>query len=143
MRKNIITLLFLAIGSIALSSCGVMFGGSKFNGTIIAKDHPNAQIYVNGTKVGQGQAVGLYHRNRPLTVELRQEGCEAVTQTFDYRFRTGNFILSAVSWGLVGIIVDAGTGASFKPDHKGNPNIIKMSDKDFTFNVEYPGCPNN
>jgi hypothetical protein len=118
-----------------------MFGGSKFSGSIIAKDHPNAQIYVNGNKIGQGSAIGLYPRNRPLTVELKQDGCENKTQTFDNTFRTGNFILSLLTWGLVGIAIDLGTGASYKPDHKSNPAIEKMSDKNFTFMVDYSGCP--
>ncbi len=74
-----------------------MFGGSKFSGSIVAKDHPNAQIYVNGNNIGKGTAVGLFPRNQPLTVELRQEGCESKTETFNYAFRTGNFILSVIS----------------------------------------------
>ena len=131
----------LTLLSFVCSSCGVMFGGSKFSGSIIAKDHPNAQIYVNGNKVGQGTAVGLYPRNRPLAVELKQEGCEPKTQTFDNTFRTGNFILSLLSWGLVGIAIDLGTGASYKPDHKSNPAIQKMSDKNYNFTVDYSGCP--
>jgi len=118
-----------------------MFGGSKFSGSIVAKDHPNAQIYVNGNKIGQGTAIGLYPRNRPLTVELKQDGCEPKTQTFDNTFRTGNFILSLLTWGLVGIAIDLGTGASYKPDHKSNPAIEKMSDKNFAFTVDYSGCP--
>ena len=124
-----------------MSSCGVMFGGSKFSGSIVAKDHPNAQIYVNGNNIGKGTATGLYPRNRPLTIELRQEGCETKTQTFDNTFRAGTFILSLVTWGLVGIIVDLGTGATYKPDHKGNPAIEKMSDKNYLFTVDYSGCP--
>ena len=135
-------LAMLTLLSFTLSSCGVMFGGSKFSGSIIAKDHPNAQIYVNGNNIGKGTAIGLYPRNRPLTVELKQEGCENKTQTFDNTFRTGNFILSLISWGLVGIAIDLGTGASYKPDHKSNPSIQKMSDKNFTFTVDYSGCPN-
>jgi hypothetical protein len=133
----------LAFLSFTLSGCGVMFGGSKFSGSIVAKDHPNAQIYVNGNNIGKGTAIGLYPRNRPLTVELRQEGCENRTQTFDNTFRTGNFILSLVMWGLVGVAVDLGTGASYKPDHKSNPAIEKMSDKNYTFTIDYPGCPSN
>lgn len=131
----------LTLVSVTMSSCGVMFGGSKFSGAIIAKDHPNAQIYVNGNNIGKGTAIGLYHRNKPLTVELRQDGCETKTQTFDYTFRTGNFILSLLTWGLVGAVIDLGTGASFKPDHVGNPSIEKMSDKNYTFTVDYAGCP--
>ncbi|MFN7372879.1 MAG: hypothetical protein ACK5WO_13830 [Cyclobacteriaceae bacterium] len=137
--KDVAMLILL---SFTLSSCGVIFGGSKFSGSIIAKDHPNAQIYVNGNNIGKGTAIGLYPRNRPLTVELKQEGCENKTQTFDKTFRTGNFILSLLSWGLVGIAIDLGTGASYKPDHKSNPAIQKMTDKNFTFTVDYPGCPN-
>ncbi len=127
--------------SLIFSSCGVMFGGSKFQGTITAKDHPNANIYVNGNKAGQGTVTGLYPRNRPLSVELKQDGCDPKTQTFDKTFRTGNFILSLVCWGLVGIAIDLGTGASYKPDHTSNPAIQRMSDKNYNFTVDYSGCP--
>jgi len=141
MKKCTKVLSMLTLLSFIFSSCGVMFGGSKFSGSIVAKDHPNAQIYVNGNKIGQGTAIGLYPRNRPLTVELKQDGCEPKTQTFDNTFRTGNFILSLLTWGLVGIAIDLGTGASYKPDHKSNPAIEKMSDKNFAFTVDYSGCP--
>ncbi len=141
--KNLIKpIAYLVLASFILSSCGVMFGGSKFSGSIIAKDHPNAQIFVNGNKVGQGTAIGLYNRNRPLKVELKQDGCEPKAQTFENTFRTGNFILSLVSWGLVGIVIDLGTGASYKPDHNSNPAIQRTSDKNFIFAVDYAGCPN-
>jgi len=143
MRKSINVLLIYSLLAIILSSCGVMFGGSKFSGSIIAKDHSNAQIYVNGNKIGQGTAIGLLPRNRPLTVELKQEGCEPKTQTFDNTFRGGNFFLSLITWGLVGILVDLGTGAVYKPDHKSNPAIEKLSTKNFVFTVDYSGCPNN
>lgn len=134
-------LAMITLLSITLSSCGVMFGGSKFRGTIVAKDHPDAEIYINGNNVGKGTVTGLYPRNRPLTVELRQEGCENKTETFDNTFRTGNFILSLLTWGIVGIAIDLGTGASYKPDHKSNPSVKKLSDKDYTFSVQYPDCP--
>ena len=133
----------LILSPFIFSSCGVMFGGSKFSGSIIAQDHPNAKIYVNGNQIGKGSAIGLYPRNRPLTVELKQEGCETRTQTFDNTFRTGNFILSLLMWGLVGIGIDLGTGASYKPDHKSNPSVEKTTIKNFTFNVTYPDCPPN
>lgn len=141
MKKFAQILTMVTLCSITLCSCGVMFGGSKFNGTIIAKDHPNAKIYVNGNESGQGTAVGLYSRNKLLTVELKQDGCEPKTQTFDNTFRMGNFVLTLFTWGLVGAVIDLGTGASYKPDHKNNPAIEKMSSKNFTFTVDYSGCP--
>jgi len=138
--KKTIKIMAVAIGFATLmSSCGVMFGGSKYNGTIIAKDHPNAEIIVNGQKMGVGQVTSLFPRDKALQVELKQDGCATKTQNFDRKFRTGNFILSVISWGIIGIAVDLGTGASYKPDHS-NPAVTKKSDKDYTFTVDYSDC---
>lgn len=142
MKKFIKPIAILTLMSFTLSSCGVIFGGSKFSGTIVAKDHPNAQIFVNGNKIGKGTASGLYNRNRPLTVELKQDGCEPKSETFDNKFRFGNFILSFVFWHIPGIIIDLASGACYKPDHINNPAVQKKSTKDFTFTVDYSGCPN-
>jgi len=139
MKKRISILALLLSMTVLLNSCGVMFGGSKYQGTIIAKDHPNAEIYVNGKKLGNGQATALFPRNKELKVELREAGCETKTQTFGKAFRTGNFILSIVSWGLIGLIVDLGSGASYKPDHH-NPDVKKENDKDYTFTVTPANC---
>jgi hypothetical protein len=142
--KNVfkLTLAVIAISFIC-SSCGVMFGGSRYNGNIIVKNHPKAQIFVNGQQVGVGSSVGMYKRDKPLIVEVREEGCQPATQYFDNTFRGGNFFLSLITWGLVGVMVDLGTGACYKPDHAHNPNIIKTTEKNFVFNVEYTGCPAN
>ncbi|RKS02729.1 hypothetical protein [Flavobacterium sp. 102] len=139
MKKISIIALLLSM-SILFNSCGVMFGGSKYQGTIVAKDHPNAEIYANGKKLGNGTATALFHRDQPLVVEVKQEGCETKSQTFDKSFRTGNFILSVLSFGLVGLAVDLGTGASYKPNHKKNPEVQKVTDKDYTFNIDYSNC---
>lgn len=117
-----------------------MFGGSRYEGTIVAKDHPNAQIYVDVQKMGNGQVTGLFPRNKALNIEMKEDCCATKTQTFNNAFRTGNFILSLISWGLIGIGVDLGTGASYKPDHKSNPAIQKVNDKKHTFNVDYSDC---
>lgn len=126
--------------SILLTSCGVIFGGSKYQGRIVAKNHPNAQIYVDGEKLGNGDVTSTFKRNKELRVELREEGCENKVQVFQNRFRTGNFILSLLTFGLVGIAVDLGTGASYKPDHKGNSKIKKINTKKYEFTVENENC---
>lgn len=140
MKKRISIVALLLSMTILLNSCGVIFGGSKYQGTIVAKDHPNAEIYVNGKKMGNGQVTGLFRRDESLKVELKETGCEPKTETFEKKFRTGNFILSLFTFGLVGLVADLGTGASYKPDHRKNPSIQKVSDKDYTFNVDYSDC---
>ena len=62
MRNQISIVLTSLSMLILLNSCGVMFGGSRYQGTIIAKDHPNADIYVNGQKAGKGQVYFLLRR---------------------------------------------------------------------------------
>ncbi|CAM3451615.1 PEGA domain-containing protein [Flavobacterium longum] len=136
-KRLSIVALFLAM-AVTFSSCGVMFGGSRYEAKIVAKDRPNADIYVNGEKIGRGTATGIYHRNQPLKVELKEDGCETTAKTYDKSFRTGNFILSVISWGLLGIIVDLATGASYKPDHRHDPSIKKVSDKTYQFEVASP-----
>ncbi|WP_260138352.1 hypothetical protein [Elizabethkingia anophelis] len=46
--KKIIFLAISVVTVLSLNSCGVIFGGSRYSGTINVKDHPNADIYVNG-----------------------------------------------------------------------------------------------
>lgn len=140
MKKNTLFIAAAILFSTTLTSCGVMFGGSKYQGTIVAKDHPNAEIYVDGQKLGNGTVTKLFPRNKPLIVTLEEKGCQPQTLTYDKSFRTGNFILSVVSWGIAGMGVDLGTGAAYKPDHKGNTNIQKLSTKNFTFDVDYSKC---
>ena len=140
MKKCILFIAVAILFSSSLTSCGVMFGGSKYQGTIVVKDRPNTDIFVDGQKIGTGTTTKLFNRNKPLVLTLEEKGCETQTVTYDKAFRTGNFILSAISWGLIGIGVDLGTGASYKPDHNGNPSIQKVSTKNFIFNVDYSKC---
>ena len=81
MKKTNLFLIGLTVLSLTLNSCGVMFGGSTYNAKIVAKDLPNAAIYVNGEKAGTGTVTNSYYRNRPLKVEIQQEGCENYTKT--------------------------------------------------------------
>lgn len=140
MKKKIRFLAIALLCSFTMSSCGVMFGGAKFRGYITAKDHPSAEIYVDGRKEGTGTAKILHPRNQPLRVEIRQEGCETKTQTYYNTFRTGNFILSLVMWGPLGAIIDLATGASFKPAHRNDPEVAQVDYKAFKFMVDYSGC---
>lgn len=123
------------------TGCGVMFGGSRYNAVIKVKDHPNAVITVFGKDVGSGRANGIFPRNMPLNVKVKEEGCPEKAQIFNNTFRTGNFLLSLISWGIIGVAIDLGTGASFKPDHLHDMDIKKLTYKTFYFNIDYTGCP--
>ena len=135
MSRKLSMIAILMAMAITFSSCGVMFGGSRYEAKIVAKDRPNADIYVNGEKVGRGTASLMHKRNKSMTVELKEDGCDTTTKVYDKAFRAGSFILSAFTWGLIGIGIDLGTGASYKPDHKHDATIKKLSDKTYQFEV--------
>lgn len=143
MKRILCTILVVIFLLPIFTSCGVMFGGSKYMAMIEVKNHPDAEIYVDGNKIGTGSGSGLFERNRPLTIEVKETGCEPKTKTFYKTFRTGNFILSLAVWGLIGIAIDLGTGASFKPNHRKIPEVQKMSDRNFKFDIDYENCNAN
>jgi hypothetical protein len=126
---------------LSLSGCGVIFGGSMYNASIVVRNNPDALIYVNGNKLGKGAAIRSFQRNRPLTVELRDQNCEAQVKTFYNRFRVGNFILSAFTFGLLGMAVDFASGACYQPDYLHDPMVIRETFKTYTFTIDYDGCP--
>ena len=131
------TISILLLCLIFLTSCGVMFGGTQYSGTITVQDHPNADIYIDGSKVGKGITTGTFKRKNSLIVEIKEEGCADKTQTFEKTLRTGNFIISILSWGLIGLGVDLGTGAAYKPNHGKDDRIQKVNDKQFNFTASY------
>ena len=139
MKKSLL-IVGLITSTLFFNSCGVMFGGSKYVGNIKVEDHPNAEIYANGEKIGKGEATKSFNRNKDLKIEVRQDGCEPKSQEFEKKFRTGNFILSALTWGIIGAGVDLGTGGAYKPDHRNNNAIKKVSDKNYIFNIDYSEC---
>jgi len=136
------TVLFAALVNcyLVVNSCGVLFGGSKYEANITVKDHPNADIYVKNIKIGTGVANGKFPRQQALEVEVKEEGCESQIQKFDKNLRVGNFILSTISWGIIGIAVDLGTGAAYKPAHNTDPSIQRITDKKYDFTVNYSKC---
>jgi hypothetical protein len=139
MKYSIRVLIHIAT-SVLLSSCGLLFGGTRYRASIVAVEHPKAQIFVDQSLLGKGTAMGSFSRHRKLNVELREEGCEPYQQTFGKSFRAGNFVLTTFTWGLFGMAVDLATGAAFQPNIY-QPEVTKLSQKNFSFAVEYPGCP--
>lgn len=125
---------------ILLSSCGVIFGGSKYYANVEVKDHPDAKIFVNGAHVGTGKTMQLLPRDQNLQIRLEQKGCPTQTKTYYKAFRGGNFVLSVFTWGIIGALVDVGTGASFKPDHLNQAEVYRLSTKSFMFKVDYDAC---
>lgn len=123
-----------------LPSCCVVFGGRRYIGTIKVINNPNASIWVQGIKLGEGQVTRRFLRSKPLLVEVKQEGCPTKHVIFDNAIRTENVVLTYLTLGTPGCIVDIAAGAVFKPAHKTDPTIKKINFKKFDFEIDYANC---
>lgn len=140
MNKFIASLLFLIALTFLFSSCGLIFGGTKYRGTIVVKDHPDAKILVDGEEVGKGTVTELFPRSQPLVVELSKEGCPTQKNSYPISMRNGSLVLTAISWGVTGLLVDIASGAAYKPRHRKVPEVEKLTTKNFLFTIEYTDC---
>lgn len=133
-------LLFISV-TFLLSSCGVIFGGSKYSASVIARNRLDVKVSLNnGMSVGKGNAMGVFMRKDPLVVNVTAPDCLPQTWYFNPKIRTGNLVLSFFGFGMAGVIVDLVTGACYQPNFKGDPMIDRVSRKEFVFSVDYRGC---
>lgn len=136
--------LLIAVMSICLSSCAVMFGSSNYNAKI-KTDDPDASIYYNNAKIGTGEAQTTLARKNAKNIQLtiKKDGCDDQVVNYNTATLRGWSITGTViTWGLIGIAVDGGTGAWWKPnvDEQG---VSKVDYKNYTYEIKYEGCKSN
>ena len=151
MRKLVVLLCFATI-VISFSSCATIIGGAKYNAKVQVPNHPDATISVNGEYKGQGEANFLVKRRdaNKLDITVQEENCEPETTHFSKRaFRGWAFVGTLVGWtGITptylplpwGVVVDACTGAWWKPDvtEKG---VSKIDYDNFLYTINYKAIP--
>ena len=151
MKKLFIILCFASI-VFSFSSCATIIGGAKYNAKVQVPNHPDATISVNGEYKGQGEANFLVKRRdaNKLDITVQEENCEPETTHFSKRaFRGWAFVGTLVGWtGITpnyiplpwGVVVDACTGAWWKPDvtEKG---VSKIDYDNFLYTITYKAVP--
>ena len=151
MKKLFIILCFASI-AFSFSSCATIIGGAKYNAKVQVPNHPDATISVNGEYKGQGEANFLVKRKdaNKLDITVQEENCEPETTHFSKRaFRGWAFVGTLVGWtGITpnyiplpwGVVVDACTGAWWKPDvtEKG---VSKIDYDNFLYTITYKAIP--
>ena len=147
-----VAILFFASFAFSFSSCATIIGGAKYNAKVQVPNHPNASISVNGEFKGQGEANFLVKRRdaNKLDITVQEEDCEPETTHFTKKaFRGWAFVGTLVGWtGITpnyiplpwGVVVDACTGAWWKPDvtEKG---VSKIDYDNFLYTITYKAIP--
>jgi hypothetical protein len=100
---------FLVFFSISLSSCALIFNGSKQN--VSVKSYTDdAKIYVDGARRGQDAITANLKRNNGHTISIRKEGCDTYTRQIRSNTQAG-WIVFGILFNIPGLITDAATGA--------------------------------
>lgn len=152
MKKHSVLLLFVIGVTFFFSSCATIIGGMKYNAKVQVPNHPDAAISVNGEWMGKGEANVLVKRRDAdkLEITVQEENCEAETTRFTRKsFRGWAFVGTLLGWtGMTptyiplpwGVVVDACTGAWWKPDvtEKG---VSKIDYDNFLYTINYQAIP--
>jgi len=143
-KRTLFLLAALVTLSFASSSCATIIGGTTYTAKVVAKDHPDATIKVNGETKGVGTASFEWQRDQAdrLSITLSEEGCEEQTTNFNTKsFRwlplLGNVFIVG---GIPGIIVDLATQSIWKPNVK-EPGVSKINFETYLYEIIYDKCP--
>lgn len=130
--------LFVSVISIMLSSCATLFGGNRYVADVVVPGREDVGIYVNGKQVGYGSATFEQKRKQRLEVTLEKDGCTPQKELFSIETRPALIVCDLV--GIVGLVVDFGTGAIYRPELRVDPRVEKVHYDRFRYNVFYEGC---
>lgn len=147
---NLNLIILFIISGILFSSCATIIGGSKYYAKVQVPDHPNAKIEYKGDYKGTGEASFKVKRREAnqFSITVKEKGCETQTTDFTQRtFRGWAFAGSLLGWtGLYqgvplpwGIVVDASTGAWWKPDIN-EKGVTKQDYNHYIYRINYTGC---
>ena len=108
--KQLITLILLVtVSSYMFAGCANIFEGTKED-VDLSSEPPGANVYVNGQNRGKTPLTLNLKKGKEYNIEFRKDGFETKLFVLQYSLGAGWLILDILA-GLIGIIVDASTGA--------------------------------
>lgn len=119
--KKVISVFLLFSFIFLVSNCATLFKGTSAD-VNLNSDPQRAEVYVNGALMGNTPVALKMESKKTYTIEFRKEGFKPRTYTISNHVQAGWIILD-VLFGLLGVIIDAATGAWYELDEK-NVNAI-------------------
>jgi len=121
LMKRFVSILVIISFIFLSSNCATLFKGTSEE-LNLNSDPQRAKVYLNGIKMGETPVTLKLECKKTYTIEFKKEGFE--TQTYNITNHVGaGWIILDVLAGLIGVIVDAATGAWYSLDQK-NVNAI-------------------
>lgn len=107
----------IVVAIFVFHGCAAIFKGTS-NTVDFSSDPSGAKVYINGAHTGTTPVSLKLESKRTYSIEFRKEGYEPRTYTITNHVGAGWIILDVLLTGLVGIIVDAATGAWYELDQE-------------------------
>ena len=100
-----------------INGCAAIFKGSS-EGVDFGSDPSGAQVYINGSPRGTTPCKIMLASKGTYVIEFKKEGYNPQTYTITNHVGAGWIILDVLLTGLIGVVVDATTGAWYELDSK-------------------------
>jgi hypothetical protein len=108
MKKTIyISALIIAFGII--NGCATLFAPSTYP-LAISSDPREADVYVNGFKMGVTPVELSLKPDKSYSIEFRKEGFQTITRVVNTKVGAGWVVLDVLG-GIIPVLIDASTGA--------------------------------
>ena len=108
--KKLLILIFLLL-VLLMSGCAAIFHG-KYEDVNFYSKPSGAEVYVNGQYRGNTPLLNLTLRsNKDYFIEIKKDGFVTYAKTIYSDLNVGYLVLDIVFTGLIGVVIDAATGA--------------------------------
>jgi len=119
--KHQIFVLFYLLGIVLVTtSCATVFGGSKNKLVVHEGNPPEAEVYLDGQKIGTTPVdlkISKYLLQEGSVVEIRKEGYHTDTIILERKVHPWYTVIDAVSTIGIGLAVDLATGNVYRPSN--------------------------
>ena len=123
-----IKILSIALMCIYLSSCALIFKGTKQE-VSFRSDPQRAEVHVNGVRMGETPLTLKLVTKQTYAIEFKIEGYKPKSVQINNKIGAGWIVLDIV-FGLVPVVIDAGTGAWYSLDQKNVDAVLEKQQKE-------------
>ena len=125
--KNSIAMMLFAV--VMLSGCAAIFKGTSEEVNFYSKPS-GAEVYVNGQYRGTTPILNLKLKSdKNYFIEIKKDGFVTHTTTINSELSIGYLVLDVLFTGLIGIVIDASTGAWYTFDENDIGAVLKEMPK--------------
>ncbi len=123
-----IKILAVALMCIYLSSCALVFKGTKED-VSFRSDPQRAEVHVNGVRMGETPLTLKLVTKQTYAIEFKIDGYKSKSVQINNKVGAGGVVLDILA-GLFPVIIDAATGAWYSLDQKNIDAVLEKQQKD-------------